>query len=83
MAYTTTYVTMYENAQAIPQTKYANIHKPCSGLLEDIGVNVHHEIATTGVLHHKEDMGLGLEAAAQVDQEWVLHGIDSFKDPLL
>ena len=77
-----------EEVDAFQQTKYlctyAHLHyKPCSGLLEDISMNVHHEITTTGILHHKEDMGICLEAAGQVHQEWMLHCIDSLKNPLL
>ena len=80
MAFTTVHVKMYKQEYRQNMQMY---YIPCSGLLEDIGVNVHHEITTTSILHLNEDMGLGLEAAAQVDQERVLHCIDSLKNPFL
>ena len=53
------------------------------GLAEDVGVDVHHEVAAGGVLHDEADVGVRLEAGEHVDEEGVPHRVGHFEDPLL
>lgn len=53
-----------------------------SGLVEDVIVDVHHEITPAGVLHHEAHVLAGLEASEQVDQEWVSHTSSRLEDAL-
>lgn len=50
---------------------------------KDIRVNVHHEITTRGVFHHKTCVIWCLETCKHVHQEWMAEGVDHFKDSLL
>ena len=52
------------------------------GLREDVGVDVHHEVAAGGVLHNEADVGVRLEAGEHVDEEGVPHRVGHFEDPL-
>ena len=52
-------------------------------LVEHLLVNMHHEIATVGILHHKADMLGRLKASEQVDQERMLPTVDDLEDALL
>lgn len=54
-----------------------------SGLREDIGVDVHHEVPAGRVLHHEADVTVRLEARKHVDEERVTHGVGHFEDALL
>lgn len=54
-----------------------------AGLREDVGVDVHHKVASSGVLHDKAHVLAGLEAGEQVDQERVPHAVHRLKDALL
>ena len=54
-----------------------------TGLREDVGVDVHHEVATGSVLHDEAHMLTGLEAGKQVHQERVPHAVHRLKDTLL
>lgn len=58
-------------------------HSHGPGFGEHVGVDVHHQVASCGVLHDKANMLLRLEARKQVDQEWVAHAVDRFENPLL
>lgn len=58
-------------------------HSHSPGLRENISVDVHHQVASSRVLHHKANVLLRLETRKQVDQERVTDAVDRFKDPLL
>lgn len=59
----------------------AHLHSP--GLRENISVDVHHQVSSCCILHHKTNMLLCLETGKKVDQERVADAVDGFKDPLL
>ena len=48
--------------------------------MEDIFVNVHHQITTTCVLHYKAHMLGRLETGKELDQERMLATIGTLKD---
>jgi hypothetical protein len=50
---------------------------------EDVGVDVHHEVAAGRVLHDEADVRLRLEAGEHVDEEGVAHRVGHLEDPLL
>lgn len=52
-------------------------------LRKDVGMYVHHEVSSCGVLHDKTHMFWRLETCKQVDQEGVVGAVDGLKDPLL
>lgn len=52
-------------------------------LVKDLLVDVHHEIATVGVLHHEADVLGRLEAGEQVDEERMVAAIDNLEYALL
>lgn len=58
-------------------------HLHGSGLGENVGVDVHHQVASRCVLHDEADVLRRLEARKQVDQEGVPHAVDRLEDPLL
>lgn len=57
------------------------LHGP--GLRENVGVNVHHQVASRCVLHDEADVLSRLEAGKQVDQEGMPHTVDCLEDPFL
>lgn len=63
------------------QQVYEHLHGP--GLGEDVGVDVHHQVASRCVLHDEADVLRRLEARKQVDQEGMPHAVDRLEDPLL
>lgn len=46
-------------------------------------MDVHHEVATIGVLHDEADVLGRLEAGEQVDEEGVLAAVDDLEDAFL
>lgn len=52
-------------------------------LWKDVGVDVHHEVSSGGVLHDKTHVFRRLETRKQVDQERMAGAVDRFKDALL
>lgn len=58
-------------------------HSHSSGLRENISVDVHHQVSSRSVLHHKTDVLLRLETCKQVHEERVAHAVDGFENPLL
>lgn len=65
------------NERANPE----HLHGP--GFREDVGVDVHHQVASRCVLHDEADVLRRLEARKQVDQEGMPHAVDRLEDPLL
>lgn len=57
--------------------------KDCPRLAKDLIVNVHHEVTTTGVLHHKANVLGRLKAGKEIDQKRVAHLGGRLKDALL
>jgi len=62
---------------------HTQLNSHSAGLSEDVGVNVHHEVASRCVLHDEAHVLRRLEAGEQVDQEGVARAGDRLKDPLL
>lgn len=58
-------------------------HSHGTGLSEDIGVDVHHQVTAGCILHDKADVCRSLEAGGQVHQEGVACLRRCFQDPLL
>lgn len=52
-------------------------------LREDVGVDVHHQVTSSRVLHNKTHVLWSLEAREQVDQERVVRHVHDLKDALL
>ena len=46
-------------------------------------MNVHHQVPSCCVLHHKAHVLFGLEAGEEIDQEWVTNAVHGLKDLLL
>lgn len=57
--------------------------KDCPRFAEHLIVNVHHKIATAGVLHHKAHVLRRLKAGKEVHEKGMAHLGGRFKDPLL
>lgn len=58
-----------------------NSHGP--RLREHVSVDVHHQVASSRVLHDETNMFRRLKAGEQVDQERVADAVHSLKNPLL
>ena len=50
---------------------------------KDICMDVHHKVSAGGVLHYENNMGFGLEAREEVDEEGMADGVGHFEDPFL
>ena len=53
------------------------------GLGEDVGVDVHHEVAAGSILHDEADVRVRLETRKHVHEERVAHGVGHLENPLL
>lgn len=60
-----------------------SVHSHSPGLRENISMDVHHQVASSCVLHDKTHVLLRLETRKQVDQERVADAVDRLKNPLL
>ena len=54
-----------------------------SGLIEDVVMDVHHEVTPTGVLHNEADVLTRLETRKQIHQKGMPHTSGRFEDTLL
>lgn len=61
--------------------RIGNVHSP--RFVEYVGMDVHHEVSASCILHDKTHVLRCLEASEQVHQERVLRGVHYLKDPLL
>lgn len=61
-------------------SEWTDVHSP--RLCEDVGVDVHHQVASCCVLHDKAHVLCRLEAGEQVDQEGMVRQVHDLEDAL-
>lgn len=61
-------------------SEWRDVHSP--RLCEDVGVDVHHQVASCCVLHDKAHVLCRLEAGEQVDQEGMVRQVHDLEDAL-